>query len=558
MPKLTLRIFPRVAGLITLGCLVLTSPSLRAESPEILVHGHFKRMMHKGDTTAKVQLNSLSTAPGTWGVGALAGLQGEIVQVDGRLLVSPGTAAEGKVRPPEPADAATLWASMQVREWTRVSIPRDLSLAELEAFAAEQAKAVGLNPEQPFALRVVGQFTDLVWHVVTGDQAAAGKGNAQPAGHSGHSGHSGHGAHANKRAHMAVYRSPDTAGQLIGISSGQALEGVVSHPGERLHLHYLSTNETQSGHLDAVVVKAGASLLLPKAQAAEAVFTPKAEQVTGNVYAIVGPLGQRSKANAGLNANYGFVVGATGVILIDSGASAYSAAQLEAAVRVVTDKPVKWVLNTGSQDHRWLGNGYFSSRGAEIHALSGTVRTQKDSATQQIASLKRFVGEQMEGTQPVVASVVHPAPEQQLTLDGIRIQWIETGAHYPGDTMIHLPEVGVAFTGDLVYVDRILGVLPMSSVRNGQKAFQRLESLKPSRVAPGHGRVTDLAQARRETGDYYDFLVSQVGEAAQNMEPIGATLDRYSKVPAFEHLQNYGELHRANMNRAFVDFEANP
>ena len=28
------------------------------------------------------------------------------------------------------------------------------------------------------------------------------------------------------------------------------------------------------------------------------------------------------------------------------------------------------------------------------------------------------------------------------------------------------------FTGDLVYVDRILGVLPWSSVKNGQKAFR--------------------------------------------------------------------------------------
>ena len=63
--------------------------------------------------------------------------------------------------------------------------------------------------------------------------------------------------------------------------------------------------------------------------AAEPVFVPKAAKVTDNVYAIVGPLGQRSEANAGLNANYGFIVGANGVILIDSGASAHSAAMLE-------------------------------------------------------------------------------------------------------------------------------------------------------------------------------------------------------------------------------------
>jgi hypothetical protein len=56
------------------------------------------------------------------------------------------------------------------------------------------------------------------------------------------------------------------------------------------------------------------------AVSAEPVFVPRPIQVSGNVYAIVGPLGQRSEANAGLNANYGFIVTATGVILIDSGA----------------------------------------------------------------------------------------------------------------------------------------------------------------------------------------------------------------------------------------------
>ena len=72
------------------------------------------------------------------------------------------------------------------------------------------------------------------------------------------------------------------------------------------------------------------------ASQAEVVYVPRAVQVTGPVYAIVGPLGQRSQANAGLNANYGFVLTATGVILIDSGASAFSAALLAQAVKMVT------------------------------------------------------------------------------------------------------------------------------------------------------------------------------------------------------------------------------
>ena len=292
--------------------------------------------------------------------------------------------------------------------------------------------------------------------------------------------------------------------------------------------------------------------------ASEPAFVPRAIKVTDNVYAIIGPLGQRSESNSGLNANYGFIIGTSGVILIDSGASAHSAAMLEEAVKEVTPKPIRWVLNTGSQDHRWLGNGHFAGKGAEIHAMAGSVKTQQSSAQQQLDNLKRFVGKQLVGTEPSYAAMVHPAPEQSLVIDGIRLQWIETGAHYPGDTMIHLPDTSVVFTGDLVYVDRILGVLPQSNVRKAQAAFQRLETLKPKHVVPGHGRVTEMAQAKRETGDYYDFLIKNVGAAARNMDSIGETLDKFAKPAQFMHLENFADLHRANMNRVFVDFEANP
>ena len=294
------------------------------------------------------------------------------------------------------------------------------------------------------------------------------------------------------------------------------------------------------------------------AHAQELLYTPKAQQVTGNVYAIVGPLGQRSEVNAGLNANYGFVVTAQGVALIDSGASAHSAALIEQAVKAVTPQPIRWVLNTGSQDHRWLGNDYFARRGAQVHAQAATVQTQKASADQQLAGLQRFVGDQLKGTQPGYATVVHAGPEAAVTLGGVQFQWVQTSAHYPGDTLIHLPQASVVFTGDLVYVDRLLGVLPQSNVRKASQAFERLRALAPKHVVPGHGRVTDMAQTQKETGDYYRFLIDHIGAAARNMDPLSETLDKFAAPAQFKHLQNFDELHRANMNRVFVDFESNP
>jgi glyoxylase-like metal-dependent hydrolase (beta-lactamase superfamily II) len=287
---------------------------------------------------------------------------------------------------------------------------------------------------------------------------------------------------------------------------------------------------------------------------ARADYQPTAEKVADNVYAIVGPLGQRNADNDGLNANFGFVVTPQGVILIDSGASRLGAEKLAAAVAQVTDKPVRWVINTGSQDHRWLGNDHFAGRGAEVIALARTAATQAEYAGQHMEGMKRFLGERMAGTRPLPAPITREAGTFEL--GGVTLELAYTDAHFPGDARVWLPKQRVMFGGDLVYVDRLLGVLPWSSVKNGQRAFHALAALAPARIVPGHGRVCDLAQAQRETGDYYDFLVNKVGAAAKEMEPMDATLDRYADLPEFLHLQNYGDLHRANMNRAFVEFEA--
>lgn len=289
--------------------------------------------------------------------------------------------------------------------------------------------------------------------------------------------------------------------------------------------------------------------------AAETRYQPKAQVVTDNVYALIGPLDQRSESNDGLNNNQAFIIGRDGVLLIDSGASQLGAEAIARAVKAVTPLPVKWVINTGSQDHRWLGNDYFAARGAEIIALQHTVQTQQNMAAQQLDSLRSFLGARLDGTQPRHAA--RPPSGDNITIErgGIKLTLHYTDAHFPGDAWVWLPQTSVLFSGDLVYVDRLLAVLPNSSVVKAQQAYQRMEQLNPQYIVPGHGRVTNAATARRECGDYYDFLVNTIGVAARNMDAMDEVLDSYNTLSQFEHLQHFRDLHRANMNRTYLEFE---
>jgi len=284
-------------------------------------------------------------------------------------------------------------------------------------------------------------------------------------------------------------------------------------------------------------------------------YTPQAEKVTDNVYAFIGPLGQRSEANDGLNNNLGFIITNEGVILIDSGASRLGAERLEQAISAVTDVPVKWVINTGSQDHRWLGNDYFAAKGAQIIAMQRTAETQQQYAEEQMSRMKGFLKQRFDGTRAKPASRLLTSDPAKIILGGQLIELHYTNAHYPGDALIWLPEQSVVFTGDLVYVDRIFTVLPWSSVVNGQKAFHELISLNPKFIVPGHGRISDIGKAKNDCGDYYDFLVEKIGGAAQDMEPIQEIMNQYEELPQFKHLEHYESLHRTNMNRTYLEFE---
>lgn len=228
-------------------------------------HGNFQRMVHSGDTAGQVALAALPQQPGTWGVGALAGLQGEIVQLDGRLLVSLGGDAQGRTLAPPPDAQAVLFAGGPVRAWHAVTLPQAMDQPAFEAFVQAQAAALGVAADQPFVFRVEGQFPHLLWHVVTGAAPAGGGhgGHGAGAGKGGHGGHGASGGHANDRSDMRLFRQPGASGQLVGVYSGAALEGVVSHPGERFHVHYADAGATVSGHVDRYSVAAGAVLRLP-------------------------------------------------------------------------------------------------------------------------------------------------------------------------------------------------------------------------------------------------------------------------------------------------------
>jgi len=129
-------------------------------------------------------------------------------------------------------------------------------------------------------------------------------------------------------------------------------------------------------------------------------------------------------------------------------------------------------------------------------------------------------------------------------------------AHFPGDAVVWLPHEAILFSGDHIYVDRLLGILPESDAGAWLTAFKQTVALQPKAIVPGHGQVCDIARAQRDTGDYLAFVVDRTKKFADDMAGVDAAVAALGDAPAFSHLVNFGELHRGNVNRAYLRFEA--
>ena len=279
----------------------------------------------------------------------------------------------------------------------------------------------------------------------------------------------------------------------------------------------------------------------------------KVQPVTDDAWAIVGPTEQRSPENLGNNATFGLVETGAGAVLMDPGGSWKGAEMLHAVIRGLTDQPVVHVINTGGQDHRWLGNGYWQAQGATVIASEAAVADQRARASMQMTALAQLIGDALEGTEPSFADVTF-TDAYTLELGGLRFEIVHPGpAHTPGDSFVLVPARDTVFTGDIVYVARLLGVGAQSSISGWPSAFEAVEATGAAHVVPGHGPATTMEKARADTYDYLMHLRAEIGalidEGGDIME--APQVDQSD----FAYLEQFEALAGRNAQMAFQQME---
>jgi cyclase len=192
------------------------------------------------------------------------------------------------------------------------------------------------------------------------------------------------------------------------------------------------------------------------------------EKVTDNLYVIFGSGG-----------NVAFMPTSEGVILVDD-KFAQDGPQILAKVKSVTDKPIRYVLNTHQHGDHTGGNAGLLAANAEI------------------VIHKNARANMAEGKMPGLPRITY-ADEAQVFAGGKEVIARHVGrGHTNGDALIYFPSERVLHTGDLFtngtpFVDYNAG----ASIKEWDKTLQKALAWDFDKVIPGHGPVVlkaDLAK----------------------------------------------------------------
>lgn len=124
--------------------------------------------------------------------------------------------------------------------------------------------------------------------------------------------------------------------------------------------------------------------------------------------------------------------------------------------------------------------------------------------------------------------------------------------HSAGDVVTFIPEAGVVFASDLLYVNSI-GYMGGGFMREWVLALDFLEQIGAEKIIPGSGPVSGVDEVVAFKEFFREFLTAVLARIEQ-----GDTLEQVMKdfnMPAYRQMSGYQQLIKINLQRAYVELK---
>jgi quinoprotein relay system zinc metallohydrolase 2 len=258
--------------------------------------------------------------------------------------------------------------------------------------------------------------------------------------------------------------------------------------------------------------------------------------------------------NKGDISNPGFVVGTEAVAVIDTGGSPVVGRALKSAVTTVTDKPIRYVINTHMHPDHVFGNAAFESDGVTFAGHHKLERGLTARADRYLAINKELLGPAaFEGTK-IIPPTLKVEGTHVLDLGGRTLELVaHPTAHTDNDLTVKDRATGTVFMGDLLFVEHIPTL--DGSIKGWMALLERFGQSPPVRVVPGHGPA---ALTWSDAAVPLQRYLSTVANDVRAMIKQGKTLTDATETAGLSEKGAWllwDEYHKRNVSAAFAELE---
>ncbi len=238
-----------------------------------------------------------------------------------------------------------------------------------------------------------------------------------------------------------------------------------------------------------------------------------------------------------------FLVTEEGVLVIDTRTHPRDGRDLLDRIRKLTDKPIKWVINSHFHGDHHMGNSVFKAAGATFVAQKETARLMQQTQPKEMA--RRVAGFKSRGYDPDDVKLIVPDvtfdSEMTIRLAGrdVRLFYLGPGQQ-AGDTFVEFPHAHLLFTPGAFAKHSMPNMAFTPSVDSWIKLLDRVAAMDVAQILPAHGDIatrTDVKELAGMLADEYATVKDAVNR--------GVSLDQALKTltfPQYKDWRNYSRL----------------
>jgi cyclase len=227
------------------------------------------------------------------------------------------------------------------------------------------------------------------------------------------------------------------------------------------------------------------------------------------------------------NSTCSVVLTEEGPVIIDACQRPPDTRHLMAAVKKLTDKPVRFLIDTEVHNDHTFGHWMFSPPAVVINAEGAGAAMKKGFDPKRADALAAESPEMAEAVKGYKMVVPHMEYRNKMTINlGERtFELLQLkNVHSEADTAVWLPKERVLFAASAANVKSFINLRPFVRIPDVLASYKLMKSLNPEIVVPGHGAVT-TTKIFDEYEGFYNVLVKRVGEMAAQ----GKSLDEIKK-----------------------------